>query len=145
MNGAGRQGHLPGSAGNFGRRCGWATCRSAAGPFCCTPNRDSATPSSSSAMRRCCPAAVPTSSSLFESSAVQCVSLKSELRSADRDVLRDLPNLAHLGDELGDFTDTAAIISLLDVVVSVDPAVAHLAGALGKPVVILLAHAADFR
>ena len=50
-----------------------------------------------------------------------------------------------LGPELADFIDTAAVISLLDVVVSVDTAVAHLAGALGKPVVILLPHAADFR
>ena len=58
---------------------------------------------------------------------------------------RGLPNLVHLGGGLRDFADTAAIISLLDVVVSVDTAVAHLAGALGKPVVILLPHAADFR
>ncbi|WP_160331074.1 tetratricopeptide repeat protein [Bradyrhizobium macuxiense] len=82
---------------------------------------------------------------LFESPAMQCVSLQTELRGADRDVLRDLPNLLHLGDELADFTDTAAVISLLDVVISVDTAVAHLAGALGKPVLILLPHAADFR
>lgn len=82
---------------------------------------------------------------LLETLPLQCVSLQSELRSADRDVLRDLPNLVHLGDELGDFADTAAVISLLDVVVSVDTAVAHLAGALGKPVLLLLPHAADFR
>ena len=59
--------------------------------------------------------------------------------------LRGLPDLVDLGPELSDFADTAAVISLLDVVVSVDTAVAHLAGALGKPVVILLPYAADFR
>jgi ADP-heptose:LPS heptosyltransferase len=59
--------------------------------------------------------------------------------------LRSLPNLVHLGGELRDFADTAAVISLLDVVISVDTAVAHLAGALGKPVLILLPFAADFR
>jgi ADP-heptose:LPS heptosyltransferase len=59
--------------------------------------------------------------------------------------LRGLPNLVHLGNELRDFADTAAVISLLDVVISVDTSVAHLAGALGKSVVILLPHAADFR
>ncbi len=56
-----------------------------------------------------------------------------------------LPNLVHLGGGLRDFADTAAIVSLLDVVISVDTAVAHLAGALGKPVLVLLPFAADFR
>jgi hypothetical protein len=84
-------------------------------------------------------------SALFEDPALRCFSLQTELRAADREVLRGLPNLLHLGDDIGDFADTAAIISLLDVVISVDTAVAHLAGALGKPVVILLPHAADFR
>jgi hypothetical protein len=82
---------------------------------------------------------------LFESLPFHCLSLQCEMRDADRDTLQGLPNLVDLGPELDDFTDTAAVISLLDVVVSVDTAVAHLAGALGKPVVILLPHAADFR
>ena len=82
---------------------------------------------------------------LFEDPPVQCVSLQSDLRDADGEVLRGLPNLVDLGGEFRDFADTAAVISLLDVVISVDTAVAHLAGALGKPVVILLPHAADFR
>jgi tetratricopeptide (TPR) repeat protein len=82
---------------------------------------------------------------LFENPPFQCFSLQSELRPADDETLAGLPNLVHLGGDLRDFADTAAIISLLDVVISVDTAVAHLAGALGKPVLVLLPHAADFR
>jgi ADP-heptose:LPS heptosyltransferase len=47
--------------------------------------------------------------------------------------------------ELGDFADTAAFIQNLDLVISVDTSVAHLAGALGKPVWTLLSFAADWR
>jgi Tfp pilus assembly protein PilF len=89
--------------------------------------------------------ALPRLSALFENPKIRCVSLQRDLRDADAEVLRDLPNLVHLGGELRDFADTAAVISLLDVVISVDTAVAHLAGALGKPVMILLPFAADFR
>jgi len=46
---------------------------------------------------------------------------------------------------LGDFHDTAAALSRLDLVVTVDTAVAHLAGALGVPVNILLPHAPEWR
>ena len=52
---------------------------------------------------------------------------------------------AHFGDELQDFTDTAALCELVDVVISVDTSVAHLAGALGRPVWLLLPQVADWR
>jgi Glycosyltransferase family 9 (heptosyltransferase) len=83
--------------------------------------------------------------SLFDRPPLRCFSLQTELRAADREALLSLPDLVHLGDDLRDFADTAAIIALLDLVVTADTAVAHLAGALGKPVVILLPYAADFR
>ena len=47
--------------------------------------------------------------------------------------------------EIRDWADTAAIISQLDLVISVDTGVVHLAGALGKPVWVLLCYAADYR
>jgi tetratricopeptide (TPR) repeat protein len=53
--------------------------------------------------------------------------------------------LTPLGDRLSDFTETAAAIANLDLVISIDTAVAHLAGALGKPVWVLLPFVPDWR
>lgn len=53
--------------------------------------------------------------------------------------------IADLSDRLGDFADTATAIAQLDLVITVDTAVAHLAGAMGKPVWILLSFAPDWR
>src|SRR5262249_21343711 len=50
-----------------------------------------------------------------------------------------------LGPELTDFAETAAAIENLDLVITVDTAVAHLAGALGRPVWTLLPFAPDWR
>ena len=62
--------------------------------------------------------------------------------------LAELPadvTVADLGAEFDDFSDTAAAIDCLDFVLTVDTSVAHLAGALGKPVWLLLAYVADWR
>jgi ADP-heptose:LPS heptosyltransferase len=53
--------------------------------------------------------------------------------------------MVSLAAELTDFGETAAAISALDLVITVDTAVAHLAGSLGKPVWLLLAYASDWR
>ncbi len=54
-------------------------------------------------------------------------------------------HLIDLQDEQKDFADTAAIVASLDLVISVDTSVAHLAGAMGKPVWILLNNSPDWR
>jgi hypothetical protein len=64
-------------------------------------------------------------------------------RSADAPV-PPIP-LLDLGRELRDFADTAALLSQLDLVITVDTSVAHLAGALGRPVWTMLAFAPDWR
>jgi len=59
--------------------------------------------------------------------------------------LAGTPGIRDLSAELHDFADTAAAIRTLDLVISVDTAVAHLAGALGVPVWVLLPDRADWR
>jgi hypothetical protein len=54
-------------------------------------------------------------------------------------------DLIDWAQELGDFSDTAALIANLDLIISVDTAVAHLAGALAKPVWTLLPFSSDWR
>ena len=54
-------------------------------------------------------------------------------------------DLAHWTVQLHDFADTAALIANLDLVITIDTAVAHLAGAMGKPVWLLLHFHADWR
>src|SRR5262249_8933458 len=66
------------------------------------------------------------------------------LRDSDQALLTGRPDVTNLGPRLEDFADTAAVIDLMDLVVTADTAVAHLAGALGKPVFILLPPTPDW-
>jgi hypothetical protein len=54
-------------------------------------------------------------------------------------------NLVDFTNELGDFADTAALIDNLDLVITVDTSIAHLAGAMGKRVWVLLPKIPDWR
>ena len=53
--------------------------------------------------------------------------------------------LIRLGDELKDFSDTAAVIENLDLLIAIDTAAAHLAGAMGRPVYCLIPHNPNWR
>jgi len=82
---------------------------------------------------------------LFSASNVEFVTLQKELGPGEAAALRRHPNVTVVGEELSDFADTAALISLLDLVVSVDTSVVHLAGAIGRPFWLLVPFAPDFR
>jgi hypothetical protein len=82
---------------------------------------------------------------LLELPNVTFVSLQHEVRAEDAALLDSRADILPIGPQFRDFADTAAAIANLDAVISVDTAVAHLAGALGKPLWLLLPFAADFR
>ncbi len=73
------------------------------------------------------------------------ISLQKELREYDQAALESGSKILSFSDQLQDFSDVAGLIANLDMVISVDTSVAHLAGALGKPVCILLPYAPDWR
>jgi tetratricopeptide (TPR) repeat protein len=71
--------------------------------------------------------------------------LQRDVRPADQAALDADGRVRGFGHQLKDFSDTAALCELMDVVVTVDTSVAHLAGALGRPTWILLPAVADWR
>jgi len=78
-------------------------------------------------------------------SALECHALQKEIPTPDQDWLAAHGLVATHCAGLQDFADTAALIAQMDLVISIDTSVAHLAGALGKPVWIMLPFSADWR
>jgi tetratricopeptide (TPR) repeat protein len=72
-------------------------------------------------------------------------SLQMGAASGHADLLRETLGMIDLTAGISDFADTAALIACLDMVISIDTSVAHLAGAMGKPVWLLLSAAPDWR
>jgi tetratricopeptide (TPR) repeat protein len=81
---------------------------------------------------------------VLESQKVSFVCLQKEKRPGDAEILENL-RMLDATEHFRTFNDTAALVSQLDLVISVDTSVAHLSGALGKPTWILLPFAVDFR
>ena len=82
---------------------------------------------------------------LFEVNGVSWVLLQT---GAAKDQAKRLPpglTILDVADQLGDFADTAAVIANLDLVISIDTAAAHLAGAMAKPVFVMLPFAPSWR
>ena len=75
----------------------------------------------------------------------QYVSLQKDVRDCDKRVLESNPQIIHFGNQLRDFSDTAALCELMDVVISVDTSVAHISGAVGTRTWILLPFVPDWR
>jgi tetratricopeptide (TPR) repeat protein len=73
------------------------------------------------------------------------ISVQRELRDGDAETLARDRRILNLGAELNDFSDTAAVLTLADLVISVDTSVAHLAGALGRPAFVLVPFQPDWR
>ncbi len=72
------------------------------------------------------------------------VSLQKDVRDRDKEVL-SATDIVDMTESLSDFDQTSALVCCLDLVISVDTSVAHLAGGLGRPVWILLPYTPDYR
>jgi tetratricopeptide (TPR) repeat protein len=79
------------------------------------------------------------------SSAFEFICLQNEIIAAEQNAVASESHLRSFLPDIDSFADTAAMISLMDIVITVDTSIAHLAGALGKEVWILLPFTPDWR
>jgi tetratricopeptide (TPR) repeat protein len=82
---------------------------------------------------------------LLDLPGVEFLCIQKDIRQDDGALLRQRPTVTNLAAELHDFADTAAAIMQLDLVIAVETSVAHLVGALGKPLWVLLPFSPGWR
>ena len=83
--------------------------------------------------------------SVFSVCGARYFSIQKDLREGDREILNAHPQIVQLGNEIKDFQDTAAIMMSLDLIISSDTSIVNLAGALARPVWVLLSFNPDWR
>jgi ADP-heptose:LPS heptosyltransferase len=81
---------------------------------------------------------------IFSIPGLDFFSVQKDVTEAQAAILRQ-HGVVQLGQDFSDFADSAAVVAMLDLLVSVDTSVAHLAGAMGKAVALLLPFSPDFR
>jgi Flp pilus assembly protein TadD len=89
--------------------------------------------------------AIATLAPVLRSPGLEFHAVQKEFSPRDHDWLVAHPLVTDHSAALEDFADTAALIARMDLVISIDTAVAHLAGALGVPVWIMLPFSPDWR
>jgi Tfp pilus assembly protein PilF len=82
---------------------------------------------------------------LIQAGPAAFVSLQKPLPDVDREAMRAFNGMTDFSNELTDFGETAALMQNLDLVITVDTSMGHLAGAMAKPVWIMVPKAADWR
>lgn len=76
---------------------------------------------------------------------VSLISVQRDILDSDKATLEAMPDILPLGESFADFADTAAVLAQLDLVITIDTSVAHLAGAMGRPTWIMLPFVPDWR
>ncbi len=82
---------------------------------------------------------------VFATAGCEFFSLQKGIADQERTILADRYGVRDIGSQVRDFADTAAVMRSLDLIISIDTSVAHLAGALALPVWVLLPVNADWR
>ena len=75
----------------------------------------------------------------------ELICLQKEIKDVDKESFSRRSDIRFFGDDLVDFSETAALIENIDLVISTCTSIPHLSAALGKPTWVMLAHSADWR
>jgi hypothetical protein len=82
---------------------------------------------------------------ILSSDKYDLICLQKEIKDIDKESFSQRPDIRFFGNDLADFSETAALIENLDLVISTCTSIPHLSAALGKPTWLMLAHSADWR